>query len=402
VYVLVLAAGIVLTAAGIATLAAVRTQGRRSELESDQQRAAAAATSALELAIAKAQTDPTGSAWRVPSPRFDLAEVELADGVTIAPSILDAGGGNLSVSTGAAVYVLGDAVAGGARRRVRATMTPILTPLECLSTALWVNGNLTFDSASVFGSVPIGSNSKSSAVTSTVRPGVAAPSISGSTYTGGTRTLTRSLPMPGASFVTDWSGRAATIAFSATGGSLSKRVLTSGSNPFGSTNASGIYVIDCAGANITIGNIRVRGTLIILNAGSGSRIEKETLIESPSVNQPALIITGHMAFEMLGTDISEASLAYNFNPTGSPHNGVADSDTTDFYPSMIRGLVYVSGNVTTANANTIEGLMIVGGTMTIRNNLTLRYWPPESTLEGLRTTTGWTVSDISATQIIDP
>jgi hypothetical protein len=67
------------------------------------------------------------------------------------------------------------------------------------------------------------------------------------------------------------------------------------------------------------------------------------------------------------------SAGINFNPVGTPYQGIADSDTTDTYPSLIKGLVYVSGNVTTTNHPTIDGGLIVGGTLSTSSDLDLTY-----------------------------
>lgn len=43
--------------------------------------------------------------------------------------------------------------------------------------------------------------------------------------------------------------------------------------------------------------------------------------------------------------LDEGQLAMNFNPLGAPLAGVEDADVSDKYPSLIKGLVYVSGQL---------------------------------------------------------
>ena len=64
VYVLVLAAGVVLTSMGIAGLSLVRAQRAASDQTEAAQRARLAAQSALGLGVRAITLDPTGLSWR--------------------------------------------------------------------------------------------------------------------------------------------------------------------------------------------------------------------------------------------------------------------------------------------------------------------------------------------------
>ena len=67
--------------------------------------------------------------------------------------------------------------------------------------------------------------------------------------------------------------------------------------------------------------------------------------------------------------LSEVDNGVNFNPAGTPYGGVDDIDITDQYPSLIKGLVYASGDVNaTSSWSTIaiHGIMIVGNTLNIK------------------------------------
>ncbi len=71
---------------------------------------------------------------------------------------------------------------------------------------------------------------------------------------------------------------------SATGRCIFRTVLAPGVNPFGpTTNAQGLYWIDCGGTKLTINNARIKGTLLIINPGAGSSVGPGPVRWSPAV-----------------------------------------------------------------------------------------------------------------------
>ena len=79
-----------------------------------------------------------------------------------------------------------------------------------------------------------------------------------------------------------------------TGRYIYRKVLGPSVNPFGvGTNAHGVYWIDCAGNRITIERSRIRGTLVLINPGSGSSVGSGPINWSPAVpGYPALVVNG--------------------------------------------------------------------------------------------------------------
>ena len=139
---------------------------------------------------------------------------------------------------------------------------------------------------------------------------------------------------------------------------LENFVLSPNSNPFGSTNASGVYLIDCGGRDITIRNGRIAGTLIIKNPGNGSVIEGSMVWDVANPPYPALIVDGSMKIQLSTMPIAEAEEGINLNPVGTPYlfiGGDQDAVATDAFPSEIRGLVYTSGNLTLGGETPITG-----------------------------------------------
>jgi hypothetical protein len=160
-------------------------------------------------------------------------------------------------------------------------------------------------------------------------------------------------------------------------GNVTDALFSPNSNPYGATlHPDGLYVINCGGAKLTIENTRVVGTLVILDCGVGSRIQFGIHWVPFNARLPALMVRGPMNLGWSGTLQEGGPKKVNFNPPGTPYNGVSDTDWTDSYPSKMQGLIYVSGDLTFSQPMTIEGVVLSGGaTTTIQLNLTVVHDP---------------------------
>ena len=121
-------------------------------------------------------------------------------------------------------------------------------------------------------------------------------------------------------------------------------------------------VISPAG-DLTVKNLRLHGTLVVLlAAGKSVILDNEMLMEPFRANYPVLIVSGDMQVKINATNpLSESALSLNFNPAGSPYQGAADADTTDVYPCLIKGLVHVTGAIAaTSGSPLVNGVMISG------------------------------------------
>jgi len=158
--------------------------------------------------------------------------------------------------------------------------------------------------------------------------------------------------------------------------SLALRLISPASNPFGETNPEGIYVIDCQGQDFSISLSRIVGTLVILNPGSNSKITGENTWDPAVANYPALLVDGHMEFDMQGlfnnSNLIESMLTPNYNPAHTPYQGVSNTTKTDSYPSEIRGLVYVAGIMHITDGSYFAGSVICGGLL-LDDNATFNY-----------------------------
>jgi hypothetical protein len=156
---------------------------------------------------------------------------------------------------------------------------------------------------------------------------------------------------------------------------IENKLLSPGINPYGSgvKNANGIYVIDCQSGNLRIRNSRIVGTLVILNPGVFS-VQQAVNWEPAIANYPSLLVRGNAELAFTNSPLlSESSLSFNFNPAHTPYAGGWNINTTDSYPSVMKGLIYASGNVTTKNSVTIDGVLVIGTTLSAANALSLSY-----------------------------
>lgn len=171
---------------------------------------------------------------------------------------------------------------------------------------------------------------------------------------------------------------------------LHRTVLSPASNPYGTgtTNAQGIYVIDCGGSPISIKDCRIFGTLVLLNYDDTQSLVHGSMNWEPSVastdlavtNLPILMADGALQFSTSSDDLDEGLLNVNLNPTGTPHEGAADSDKLDTIPALLNGLIFVNGNLGVTSSLRLHGAMVIDGVATFTNadvNATydpLYYW----------------------------
>ncbi|MCA9261136.1 MAG: hypothetical protein KDA61_18100 [Planctomycetales bacterium] len=130
---------------------------------------------------------------------------------------------------------------------------------------------------------------------------------------------------------------------------LNNVVLSPNHNPYGALNPAGVYVLDCEGKYISIGNCRVLGTLVAINVGTAHvEVNFSTRWDAFISGFPALLVDGKLQFRMSSQPLNESTLGVNLNPVGAPYEGVEDGDQVDTYPSEINGLCYASGSIALA------------------------------------------------------
>ena len=152
---------------------------------------------------------------------------------------------------------------------------------------------------------------------------------------------------------------------------MDRILLSPTSNPYGPTNPSGIYILNCNSQNVTIGCCRIVGTLVLIGAGSNSTIQGPITWEPAMPGYPALLSDSSIAISFSnGTGLSESTYGINFNPAGTPYpfvGGTTNVTASDGFPSVINGLVYSGGNLTllSPTAPTFNGCLVTAGQLVL-------------------------------------
>lgn len=176
--------------------------------------------------------------------------------------------------------------------------------------------------------------------------------------------------------LTFYTKKATSLALS-NGGSgykLEKCKLSSTFNTFGAANAYGIYIVDMAGQSLTLRELYVEGTLVIINSGAsaGILIDKPVIFKPGTFGYPVLIISaGSTTVDVLipASTLDENSVSADLNN---------DGDKVDSLTPYITGLVYAPDCSTTLNSSswafngslisrsvTINGGVLVGDGTTL-------------------------------------
>jgi len=371
----VLGASMLVTVIGLAAVSAVRLQIRAAQRATDDVTARACAVSAVELGLLYVTQDPN---WRTTWPNgVWMSDKPLGD-VTFTLEGIDPEDGDLTDSEFEPLVLTGIGMKGIARHKTQVRLVPEFRALSCLGAALHAGGNIWLaasgDTINAAGG-PVSCNNQVSNQ-ATINGDVEANSITGVGTINGTATAPappREMPDDATLFtyyqsigtsISIWS--LPTVSGTQT---IPENYLGPDHNPYDTqvTDPNGIYVIDCQGQDLHFRNARIVGTLVLLNAGSLSRIYNSVSWEQPQSDPgtgarfPSLLVQGNIEFCFTDTALDESSL-------GDLNN---DGDAVDTYPSVIKGLVYVSGEiVAVAAAQTCEGVVITGADFeTLSNNV---------------------------------
>ena len=370
-YIMVLGTTLIVAVIGLSALTVVRVERRSSEGTADLAQARLNALSAIERGLHEIANDPdwrtnqsSGSTW--------ASRTETETG-SYSVSGVDPSDNNFKDRETDPVVLTGTGVKGDALYRLQVTLTADAAPLTCLEVSLHANNDLIFNSATLNSNQIISANDSVTESGSVIDSDVeAVNAINGAGFTGGTTTGITPRTMPDPTTVFDYyvaNGTSITVP----GQRIDKMIISPDSNPFGATtDPEGVYVIDCQGLDFTITKSRIVGTLVLLRAGANSEIKPEVNWEPAVANYPALLVDGTIRIDVGSTSLAESS-AINFNPFGTPYDTVWDDDLDDTYPPVVKGLVYVSTDLVTANAATIDGVVVVGNAFNGSGNIGLTY-----------------------------
>jgi hypothetical protein len=366
-YVAVLGSAMAVTVMGLSAIMLARVERSSVGGLADAAAARFYAQSAIEMGEFKIRQN---SNWRqTHTSGVWEANVPIGTG-TYRLEGIDIVDGNLSNSPSDPVLLRGTGFQGQSRYKLQVTMTAKSNALTCLQVAMHAGTDLTFSSATVQSDqVTISANNSATASNSPVWAKVqVVNAASGNYFRSGFTPGITPRTMPGATVFDYYVANGTPIVYAGlpkSGGktTIEKVVFSPTHNPYGLANPKGIYVIDCLTGDLRIYNTRIVGTLVILNPGVFS-VQQAVNWEPAIANYPSLLVRGNAELAFASSTLSENSLSVDFNE---------DGDKLDTYPSLIKGLTYASENVTTKTSVTIDGVLVIGGTLTAQNTLTLTY-----------------------------
>lgn len=376
VYIAILGLSILVAVIGLGGIALSRAQARARDLQADTDEARGYAMDAVELARTLINADAN---WRTDYSNGNWFTNQSWGNGSITLNVTDPAGALNNADTDP-VTVTGTGMKGQAVQRIQVTLVPVLTPYSCMYAALCTGGLLSLNNTTVIGAgALISSNTSITTGNATVYPSAeSAGAVLGSTFYANVTSLATPRTLPPSNVFDYYNANGTTIAYSAlpSGGTLQNCLLSPTSNPYGATNAKGIYIINCNLQNLTINNCRIVGTLVILNANNIT-IQGNINWEPAVANLPCLLMQGSVTMKASNGTLNEGGSIPNLNPASTPYpypNGAGNSTTSDSYPSVIDGLVYVSGNLVIQNNPSVDNLLVTG-TLNASGTLSLNPQP---------------------------
>jgi hypothetical protein len=355
-YVAVLAISMIAGAISIGSIAVVRAQGRTHQANADTAEARLYAQSGIELGKLWISND---SSWRTNRTNGTWVSDQSIGNGTFTLEANDPVDGNLRNRPNDSIILKSTGRKGQAVQILQVTLTANPAPLPALQYAIHTAGELHVASNRVlnagFSKVSTNSSFRNE---KTIIGNIEAYSTTLAGNVAGTTTLlATSKAFPPSSVLDTYALLGAEISPVSP---IDKQVLTPGSNPWGSTNAEGVYVIRPSN-DFVIQNTRIHGTLVIVcPAGRKVTLSGQVLMQPYRSDYPSLIVYGNVEFNCTGSGatLSEVTQNTNYNPTGSAYLGSTNSTKTDIYPSEIQGLVHVYGTVNFLQNTTIRGLLL--------------------------------------------
>jgi hypothetical protein len=393
IYLGVLAAAVIVTVIGLGALLLARVQRRRSQVLGDLAEARQYARAAVELGR---QGMALNDQWRQQKPSGNWIDRLTIDDGWLRLRVIDEEDGDLGDSQYDPVVITGIGVRGQARHKMQVTLVADIRPLAALNTCLHAGGDVEVKggkSIAVLGAAL----STNGAVDNggTIDGDVEAVSL----FRAGTITGTVTVPaeakdLPDAGVVDLYAAKATPIAC---GGTIEKCVLGPASNPWGIPNGDGVYVVDTGGSDLTVKLARIHGTLVVRTQGHRVKLDNTVLMHSYRADYPVLIVDGDVELKYSSVEkLSEQDNATNFNPAGSPYEGFWDDDQADEYPSEVRGLVHVLGDLKLSGSARVRGTIVCEGSAVldgynhIAHDASIPVDPPEgySTVEQMKVSPG--------------
>ncbi|MFK8112764.1 MAG: hypothetical protein AB8B91_11200 [Rubripirellula sp.] len=252
-------------------------------------------------------------------------------------------------------------------------------PLDLLNYAVTATDDIQLDDGTLSTELPVqvSDNCQSNSVGLLTTPRI---EIDGSvsTYLRGD-SATASITLPSHDVVAEYISQGTQIQTASipTAGSdllIQDVVLSPAANPFGATDAKGIYWIDAGGAKLILSNCRLNATLAVRNA-TLVEINGGVVWNYPTTADVILATDSAVELTSITPTLDENTRNVNFNPALAPYRGTSNATNTDEYSTEFRGIFYSTGDFRLFNtgnpAVSLTGAVIssdlhVEGAMTIR------------------------------------
>ncbi|GEM_PF-1378724 len=368
----------------VAGVTAVRLSGitvKTQRVFADGDRATREATAAMEAVTQMIASDPSGIYWRE-AEAFDstVAGYTGVNNALVSLQIVDPVDNEINFDPTDVIQVNVTATVGEVRRVRSFQLQPLLTLAKCLDYTLVSQAVLEKSGKQLYLTGTQTTINASDILTPALIDEPFASASTGIDY----RTLAltgTAVTDPAQLFLPTFDSLLA--AYRAAGGTevtlsantlLSKQVFSPASNPLGPVNPRGIYIIDAGGRTLSFSDCRIVGTLVIHNHAPSTNLlfDRSMFAEPATAGLPTLVMQGDIDMTLEKIDLSELAQNINFNPAGAAYLGQSDSDTSDIYPSMIRGLIYVDGDLNVIKNCTIQGQLFVTGEINVLEDLILR------------------------------
>jgi type II secretory pathway pseudopilin PulG len=354
---MILGVSVVLMIIGLAAVSVARIDTRNVSADNDWSEAQTLALSAAENALARIAATAN---WR--TQLSGLVTVPMGHG-TMQWQITDDADGQLADDYTEPILIVASGQVGASRYRLGLRCFVVGQPLAALSRCLCADGDINVDKGSqltVTGGAASTNNDFHGAKKSSLIVGdLEADGVFWKeNVTGNVSEHAPVKAMPNARVVgmyrelaTDISGRTL----------INRQAIGPGRNPWGTANANGVYYLDAPGSDVTLRNSRILGTLVV--RCRRLTINNNVLLESYRKDMPALIVDGELVlnYQSTSSQLRESAENTNFNPPGVPYSGATDSDKADSYPSEIRGLVHVRGDLTLDSTALVRGAIVCEG-----------------------------------------
>jgi hypothetical protein len=375
---LVVGAAMIVALLGLAGLMSLRIQRRVVENTVDTAEARVAAQAAVEVGLMRIDGDEN---WRTNYPDGVWISNETVGACTFTLEGHDPLDGDLADDDTEDLVLTGIGVKGAARQKMQVRLIQQIRGVEALEASLFAVGTMNISSATVQSDGILGANDDVAASGATVNADIeSGATITGGTYNGSQTGDLDVRTVPPDSVFSPYTSSGVfidiTMLPSLSGNRyLQDLVLSPNSNPYGAVHGQGVYVIDCQSTLLVISNVRIVGTLVLLNVNSTLGVEVADSVnwEAAVANYPALMVDGHLHLDYTQSLLDETATSANYNPAGTPYNSIEDGDTSDSYPSAIRGLIYASGNISTSNHPSVDGSVVAGADITVSDQLDLVY-----------------------------